>query len=788
MYYLTLSGQYISPIFANIRRYARCLILLYITLFLWGCSSEKFLHEGQSVLSDVKLKSDRKYVKTGAYRGFVRQEPNAKWFTIFRVPLGIYCMSKSDSLKGNKGISKVLKNIGEAPVIYDSVLTKYSMTNLTQGMKSEGFLHAYTDTVISRKKHKTQVLYKMSPGNRFYIDDLTFHFDNPGIYQAFREDSAATLLRKGMPLNLNKLSEERNRIINALRNRGYYFLNKEYIYYDIDTTANSTAVKVTMQFRMPPNVDSLRAYQPQRFHQITIREDNGYERNAVADTINYRSLNFIYKDKPLLNKRTYMAHIGLHTDSIYNEQLVHATYSNLNALPAISYTTLKTSPVPGSYNLLNCDILIRGKKPHTIGLELEGTNTSGDLGAALALTYSNRNLFKGSELLSFKIRGAYENISGLEGYANQNFIEFSAEASLRFPTLLMPFIHFNNKRYQKATSEAQMMYDIQDRPEFHRRVLTATWGYRWNNTNKPKWRHRFDLLSLNYIYMPWISDTFRKDYLEGDDPHYSVLRYSYENLFIMRSTYSFTYNSLRDAVSQATGLHQTNGFQIKMNVEIAGNLLHGISKISHQHKNEQGAYKLFGIEYSQYAKLDVDFAKSIVLDERNSLAFHAALGIGIPYGNSTILPYEKRYFAGGANSVRGWSVRGLGPGSYKGKDGKVDFINQTGNLKLDLSVEWRTFLFWKLHGAFFIDAGNVWNTRDYSDMNGALFKFDEFYKQIAVAYGIGLRLNFDYFILRLDGGMKAVDPSVETGRLHYPITKPDFKRDFAIHFAVGLPF
>ena len=352
----------------------------------------------------------------------------------------------------------------------------------------------------------------------------------------------------------------------------------------------------------------------------------------------------------------------------------------------------------------------------------------------------------------------------------------------------MPLISIDKKRILKASSEAQILYDMQDRPEFHRRVLTGTWAYRWKNATKPNWLHRYDLISLNYIYMPWISDTFRKDYLEGDDPYYSVLRYSYENLFIMRTGYSFTYNSLRDAANLPTGLYQTNGFQVKMNVEFAGNLLYGISKMAKQHKSAKGSYKLFGIEYSQYAKFDFDFAKSVVLSEKNSLAFHIALGIGIPYGNSTILPYEKRYFSGGANSVRGWSVRGLGPDSYKGKDGKINFVNQTGNLKLDLSMEWRTFLFWKLHGAFFIDAGNIWNTRSYPDMEGALFKFNEFYKQIAVSYGIGVRLNFDYFILRLDGGMKAINPAVPSGRLHYPISKPDFDRDFTLHFAVGLPF
>ncbi len=774
---------------ANIHPYVRAFLLLTFSLILPACSSQKFLQSGQSVLSDVKVTSASSNFKANAYRNYVRQEANAKWFTLFKVPLGIYCLSKADSIKGKKGFSRILRNIGEAPVVYDSTLTKYSMNNLEQAMKNDGYLHATIDTLIHHKTYKTQVNYILRPGSRFYIQELTYDFDHPNLHRAFQADSAATLLKRGMPLNLNKLSEERGRIVKALHDRGFYYLNKDYISYDIDTLAGSLGAAVHLRFRHPHEVDTQTVYTPQRFRQIrVIEEGTDYTSEAPRDSVDYGNLRFKYVGYPHLNKRVYLSHIGLRPDSLYREREVQSIYSNLNALPAISYTTLKLYPVPGKPSLLDCDITLRRKKPHSIGLELEGTNTSGDLGAAVALTYSNRNLFRGSELFALKLRGAYEAITGLEGYSNQNYIEWSAEANLRFPTLLLPFISIDSKRQLKATSEAKLMYDMQDRPEFHRRVLTGAWAYRWNRTSNPRWQNRWDLLSLNYVYMPWISETFRKEYLEGDDPYYSVLKYSYEDLFIMNMGYSFVYNSLHDAANLPTGLYQTNGFQIKASVEIAGNLLYGLSKATRSHRNSNGNYQFLGIAYSQYAKLDFDFTKSVILNDRNSLAFHAAFGIGIPYGNSTILPYEKRYFAGGANSVRGWSVRELGPGSYREKDGRINFINQTGNLKLDLSAELRTFLFWKLHGAFFIDAGNVWNTRSYPDMNGALFKFNRFYKEIAVAYGLGLRLNFDYFILRLDGGMKAINPAVTSGRLHYPITQPSFKRDFTLHFAVGLPF
>ena len=231
-----------------------------------------------------------------------------------------------------------------------------------------------------------------------------------------------------------------------------------------------------------------------------------------------------------------------------------------------------------------------------------------------------------------------------------------------------------------------------------------------------------------------------------------------------------------------------NSYSIRANIEEAGNLLYAASKLVHPNPKDGEDYVLANIPFAQYVKADFDFAKNFMIDPRNSFVFHIGVGVAYPYGNSKMLPFEKRYFSGGANSVRGWSVRSLGPGVYKGsEDGRMDFINQAGDIKLDLNIEYRTHLFWKLNGAAFVDAGNIWTIRDDSGQEGGLFKFNEFYKQIAVAYGLGIRLDLDYLILRFDGGMKAINP-VETGKKRYPVIRPRFSRDFAFHFAVGYPF
>lgn len=274
--------------------------------------------------------------------------------------------------------------------------------------------------------------------------------------------------------------------------------------------------------------------------------------------------------------------------------------------------------------------------------------------------------------------------------------------------------------------------------------------------------------------MPWISSTFKHDYLDSVSNRNAILRYNYEDLFIMKAGVGLTYKD-GDRLFRAS-------------VETAGNLLSSMSRLLHFSQNKDGQRQLFNIAYAQYAKFDFEYTQLLRLDAYNTLAFHGLLGVAWPYGNSTVLPFEKRYFAGGANSVRGWSVRELGPGKYRGRDGRIDFINQTGDIRLDLNVEYRTHLFWKFDGAAFIDAGNIWTLRDYPDQPGGQFKLDQFYKQIAASYGLGMRLNFGYFILRLDGAMKAINPVYDNSKEHYPIFHPQWGRDFAFHFAVGMPF
>lgn len=720
-------------------------------LFLTACSASKFVPEQEYLLDAVELKSDQKDLNLSALSSYVRQKANSKWFSIFKVPLGAYSLSGRDT---SKWINRTLQNIGEKPVIYDTAQAKLSCEDLRLALHNLGYLNASVDLKTKIRGKKIKAIYTLYPGESYYIGKVNYDIQDENIAKVLRLDILSNRkLKPGMQFVVSVLDNERKRITSILEDSGYYRFHKDFIQYTADTIQGSKEVGVTLhlyKYRASSNSDEV----PHTRYRL-------------------RNVNFLTNDSDgfHIRKRVLENATFLTPGDYYNSSDLHRTYNKFSRLQAVKYTNIRFLEVPDT-NLLDCNIQISTNKPSTISFLPEGTNTAGDLGAAASLTYTNRNLFRGSEQFSVTLRGAYEAITGLEGYQDQDYQEYSIESKLQFPRFVAPFL---SKSFQKqnATSELSVGWNLQNRPEFHRRVFSGAWRYRWNEPSHSI-SYRLDLLDLNYVYMPWISETFKHDYLDSVSNRNAILRYNYEDLFIMKIGFGVNYNDGIDA--------------FRINVETAGNLLSGLASIGNFKKNDDQQYTLFNIAYAQYAKFDFDYTHLFKFDNRNTLALHAAFGIAYPYGNSTILPFEKRYFSGGANSVRGWSVRELGPGRFRGTDGRIDFVNQTGDMKLDLNAELRSHLFWKFDGAFFVDAGNIWTLRNYEEQPGGQFKFSEFYKQIAVAYGLGLRLNFSYFILRFDMGMKAINPAYQTSKEHYAIFHPNFNRDFAFHFAVGLPF
>ncbi|MGM9710474.1 MAG: autotransporter assembly complex family protein [Prevotella sp.] len=730
------------------------LIKLYIALtaliLLTACSATKFISDGDYLLDQVEVKSAQKDFNVSLLEPYVRQKANSKWFSLFKIPLATYSLSGTDTIRW---INRMLKNIGEAPVVYDTVMAERSCEALRSAMSNMGYLHSEVELQTRRKGKKVRVTYILKPGEPYYLRNVRYDIADDSIRALLDADRQYTL-RTGAPFTVERLDAERNRITNFLLENGYYKFNKDFIHFSADSARDSREIDLTLHLdKYRPNSNA-----PETLHP-----------RYTIGTVSYASGD---KGNIQLRPKVLQYNTAIIPGTPFSANTLQKTYNNFARLKAIRYTNIKFSELPDT-SVLDCDIQVSTNKPHTLSFQPEGTNTAGDLGAAASLTYENRNIFHGSELFSIELRGAFEAITGLEGYQNQDYEEYSVEAKLQFPRFVAPFLSKTFRRRSTASSELSVAWDLQNRPEFHRRVFSTAWRYRWAEPRHHV-SYRFDLLDLNYVYMPWISATFKHDYLDSVSNRNAILRYNYEDLFIMKMGFGITYNNDKLA--------------LRANVETAGNLLGAFANMASFRKNDVGQHTLFNIAYAQYVKFDFDFTKQIRFDTHNVLALHGAFGIAYPYGNSTVLPFEKRYFSGGANSVRGWGVRELGPGKFKGTDGRIDFINQTGDMKLDLSAEYRTFLFWKFDGAAFIDAGNIWTLRSYAEQPGGQFKISEFYKQIAVAYGVGLRLNFGYFILRFDMGMKAINPAYENHKEHYAFLNPDFGRDFSFHFAVGLPF
>ena len=727
--YFFFVGSIFCRNFAAMKRYSY--IPFSILLLTTACSTGKYVQEGEYILDKVAVVSDQSDYNAAPLSQYVRQKEKPKLFSLFRNPFS------------------------RKPVIYDTLQARLSCQDLMTAMQNEGYMNAGVSLYTETKGKKLKATYLLHPGQPFLIGKVNYDIQDEGVQQLLHLDQTDNQqIKPGMRFTVETLDNERKRIAGLLSDNGYFRFNKDFIHFTADTVMGRKDIALTLQLRKyKPNNNS-----PEVDHTRYLIRDVLFQSND--------------SDRIHLRKQVLLNATAIKAGRPYDASALQRTYNNFARLQAVKYTNIKFAEVTDT-NLLDCHIQISTNKPSTISFQPEGTNTAGDLGAAASITYTNRNLFHGSEQLSIEFRGAYEAITGLEGYQDQNYTEFSVETKLVFPRFLAPFLSKSFRRRQTASSEWAVSWNFQNRPEFHRRVFSSAWRYRWSEP-KHHLNYRFDLLDLNYVYMPWISSTFKRDYLDNAENRNAILRYNYEDIFIMKAGFTVSYTDGVDAV--------------RANFESAGNLLNGVSKGFGFKTNSQGQHTLFNIAYAQYVKFDFDYTHLFQFDKRNALALHAGLGVAYPYGNSTVLPFEKRYFSGGANSVRGWSVRELGPGKFKGTDGRIDFINQTGDVKLDLNAEYRSSLFWKLQGALFIDAGNIWTLRNYAEQPGGQFKFTEFYKQIAASYGMGLRLNFDYFILRFDVGMKAINPAYESEKEHWSIFHPKLSRDFDFHFAVGLPF
>ena len=764
----------------------RYIIYSLFAMTMVACSGTKYVPEGAFLLDKVAVQADNNDTKSTDLSTYIRQKPNNRWFSVIKTQLYIYNLSGRDS---TKWYNRMLRRIGDAPVVYSEYDTQRSQEELKKAVQNMGYMGAevYTDKKI--KKKKIEVTYRVASGKPYIVRSVKLDVKDKKIAEYLQNDSANSLLRPGMLLNVNKLDNERQRITSFLQQNGYYRFNKDFISYSADTVRSTYLVDLSLhllQFKSYTDNEPSdhKQYKIGKVSFITdydVLQSSALSSIEINDSIHYKNYPIYYKDNLYLRPKVLVDNLQIRPGELYNERNVQRTYNNFGRLSALKYTNVRFFDTQvADTNLLNCYVLLTKGRHQSVAFEVEGTNSAGDLGAAASVSFQHRNLFHGSETFMVKLRGAYEAISGLQqGYSNDNYTEYGVESSINFPSFLFPFLATDFKNRIRATTEFGLQYNAQQRPEFSRKVASASWSYKWSNSRKSQ--HRFDLLDVSFLYFPWVSDTFKQKYEENNQSY--IFEYNYKDRLIVRMGYMFNYNSAGERMANNT--IKSNSFSIRAGLESAGNVMYAISNLTKQSKNSDGEYSLLSIPYAQYVKGDFDFSRNIVIDDKNAIAYHVGVGIAVPYGNSKSIPYIKQYFSGGANSVRGWSVRELGPGSFPG-DG--NYLNQSGDIKFDASIEYRSKLFWLLQGALFVDAGNIWTIKEYENQPGGQFDISKFYKQIAFAYGLGIRIDLDYLVFRIDGGMKALNPAYSSGKQRYPILNPNFKRDFTFHLAVGYPF
>lgn len=767
-----------------------------ILVAIVSCSSTRHVPEGSLMLDKVKVEVEgdtlNEFNKEQMLL-YLRQQPNHKIFWSAKMQLGIYNMSGSDS---TKWYNKFLRKMGEPPVIYDSVLTDLSASQLHTVMVNKGYLkgEVKVDTTMRTEKKKIDVTYTMTPGEPYIVSSIDWQYADDSIASIIESRMDRSLLSEGMNLDRNILDAERDRITGLLRNHGYYAFDKEFISFVADTTADNRNVDLTLVVNPPyertttagPIIDT---HSPYYIREIKVVANYDPAKMpelrliTTPDSVSYGEIEILYGNDRYLRPSVIAENVFFQRGKLFRTRDVNRTYKAFSRLGILNFINVQLVPVAhiDGKNWLDAYILLTPGKPQSIELELEGTNSEGDLGVAAGITYSHNNIGHSSETFTAKLRGAYESLSGnLDGLIHDRYMEYSLDLGLSYPKFKAPFLSADFKKSVPASTEFNVSMNYQERPEYTRIIAGAGWTYKWSDIRH---RHTFSPLDINYVYLPESTNSFL-DQIAPDNP---LLRYSYEDHFIMSMSYHYYYTTKRQQLNHLRERFQPNVSTLRVGVETAGNLLYAINSIfTHRPDPQENPYKVFGIRYSQYVKAEAEYAYTHTFDMRNSLAFRAGLGVAYPYGNSRILPFEKRFYGGGANGVRGWDVRTLGPGNYASVSDVSSFINQCGDINFILSLEYRAKLFWFFEGALFVDAGNIWTIHNYESQPGGMFQFDSFFKQLAMSYGLGLRLNFNYFLIRIDLGMKAHNPAKNAES--WPLLHPKWGRDHSLHFSIGYPF
>ena len=718
------------------RRLSPAMIILAAAgLALAGCSTTRVLAPGQYRLerNDIVVVDDKDF-STSELTPYIRQKANTYFIFGWNPFLNIYNWSDGS----DKFFSRLWRKIGVEPVVFNENLVRTSVDNISNHLRYLGYYGACVTADLQSEDRRMKVRYNITLGDRLRIADIRYSLPPGGEFEKeFCLDTSNVLIREGQFLSEQLLEQECTRSSEALRDRGFYSLSKNNYLFVADTL--SVPGSVILDYCVKETASPLSRYE---FGKVRVSLDEGLK---FRDTV-LRRLNAIVPG------------------STYNETDVNTTYSRFSSLQVFSGVNISTSP--SGDNKVDCDIVLTPAKQKGFKINLESSITStGLVGISPQLDFYNKNLFHGGEWFNLGFSGAFQFKTSEQMSAE----EYSVNASLSLPkALLLPQTVYKSPSVPRTEFNAS--YSYQHRPEFTRRVVSASMGYRARI--KDKFSLQLYPLQVSFVQLKDITEEFEETLLRNP-----YLSYSYSDHFDAGVGGTLYWTSSREIVPKESYRY------LRFNFDASGNILALFR--DKMNKGADGSALIAGTPFSQYVRGEIQFVNVLRFgrSQGQALASRIVAGAGYAYGNSVSLPYEKQFFVGGASSMRGWQARSVGPGFSK-LNSYTSLPSQTGDVRLEADLEYRFRMFWKIEGALFAEAGNVWSLYDEE----SLFRFSDFYRSLAADWGLGLRANLDFIVLRVDFGMKVHDPAAEAG-MRWKGPQDWFKSDgYAFHFGVGYPF
>ena len=692
-----------------------------------------------------------------------------------------------------------LRDIGEPPVLYDKQLLIKTKTQLTKLLTSKGYLNAWISdsNTFNMSKKFAYIGLNLHPETTFKIINWHYSFENPNdsLMQLFKQDSLNANFINNRVFSADLLFNERERMTQFAKARGYYFFENNFISFKADTLGlppGTMNIEVCVAAFASQNNTSMQEHPRLQWHTISVLTPDELQVNGTyagsLDSVWYRSILFRSSHQKPYKKQIILRELKLHPGNWYAPDDLETTYKKLVNTGIFKSVSIQVKPdtLQGKV-ALNASVICVPPVKQIISAETEGTNTFGNLGIDANIVYRNRNVFKAGEILELKLQGAIssqsqfntnsdnQNIEGLQ--RNFNTIQFGPELSFIFPKAYglfswsKPILNWNPRSYVKINA------NIQTRPQFSRSIWSIDYGFNFKNQNGTI-RHDFIPFELYSVKMGVFSDAFKDSLFRYND---AFLINSFQDHITTLMRYSASFSRY----DYLTTLNKTN-ILLRWNVISSGSILRQLFILTKQKSDQNGQYELFSVPFAQFFKTDLDFRVNMHLKGASRLIWRINAGIGIPFKNLGVLPYEQSFFCGGPNSVRAWRSRTLGPGAYNPGSNTMRF-DKIGDILIETNLEYRFHLLRAFYGALFVDAGNIW--RLYPDANKpeGVFNLNTFYKQIAVGSGFGFRWDLDFFVLRLDLAVPLKDPKNWKDENTWLFSQKPLKY-IITNFGIGYPF